>query len=170
MSATRLLGGAGALAALGYGGYYAVQSQEVGKAEKSLAQAVGLVDSEQRKLKSCTKALGESEAKQGELTRAYEEAAKAVQDGEVELEAARAALAELEAAHAKKQDKAHRVATDIQGLKSRILALKQDIERSSEATTMGEKSIKIARQEALEARKLYNPLNHPKVKAMLGGK
>lgn len=53
---------------------------------------------------------------------------------------------------------------------SKIGSMKQDVERAAEAVTLGERSLKIARQQAAEARKLYNPLNHPKVLALLGGK
>ena len=53
---------------------------------------------------------------------------------------------------------------------SKISTMKQEVERAAEAVTLGEKSLKIARQQAAEARKLYNPLNHPKVLSLLGGK
>lgn len=62
------------------------------------------------------------------------------------------------------------VARELESVASRITTLRQDVERASSAVTMGERSLQIARQQAAEARKLLNPLNHPQVQALVGRK
>jgi hypothetical protein len=64
----------------------------------------------------------------------------------------------------------NQVAKDLESVTSKIISLKREAERTSEATTMGEKSLMIARQQAADARKLFNPLNHPKLQALMGKK
>ena len=110
-----------------------------------------------------------------------------------ELETARKRFQEAEKAHKTKQEAAAKVITlpltcrsailrykfvlsqpqvvsELETVSSKISALKRDSDRATEAATLGQKSLVIARQQAVEARKLINPLNHPRVKAILGRK
>ena len=57
---------------------------------------------------------------------------------------------------------------ELESVTSKIGSLKRDAERASEAATLGQKSFEIARQQAVDAKKLLNPLNHPRVKSLLG--
>ena len=63
---------------------------------------------------------------------------------------------------------AHQLVNELETVGSKIGSLKRDAERATEAVTLGQKSLIIARQQAVDAKKLLNPLNHPKVKALLG--
>ena len=63
---------------------------------------------------------------------------------------------------------AHQLVNELETVGSKIGSLKRDAERATEAATLGQKSLIIARQQAVDAKKLLNPLNHPKVKALLG--
>lgn len=63
---------------------------------------------------------------------------------------------------------AHQLVNELETVGSKIGSLRRDAERATEAATLGQKSLIIARQQATEAKKLLNPLNHPKVKAMFG--
>ncbi|KAG1659491.1 hypothetical protein FOA52_015333 [Chlamydomonas sp. UWO 241] len=99
------------------------------------------------------------------------QALSAVDSEKKKLKSVGKVLEETEVKHStvvKHYEETMQAGKDIESIASRILSLKKDIERSSIAATMGEKSIVIARKEAEDARKLFNPLNHPKVKAMLG--
>ena len=52
----------------------------------------------------------------------------------------------------------------------RLRNLRADAERAREALTVGEQSLKVARERSMEVQKLVNPLNHPRVAELLGRK
>lgn len=89
----------------------------------------------------------------------------------MQLDEARKQVEVLEQQFQSKQEAASKVAKELEATEGKIGNLKRDIQRTSEALSLGEKSVKLARSQADEARKtLYNPLNHPKVLSLLGKK
>lgn len=63
---------------------------------------------------------------------------------------------------------APQAAADLQSAHSRLAELRAEAQRAQESLTLGEQSLVLARQKAAEAKQLLNPLEHPKVKKMLG--
>ncbi len=61
-------------------------------------------------------------------------------------------------------------ANETKAAASKLVNLQTERERAKEAVTLGEKSLVLARQQAQEARKLLNPLNHPRVSSLMGRK
>jgi hypothetical protein len=60
--------------------------------------------------------------------------------------------------------------SDARSALSRLAGLKAESERAKESLTIGEKSLVLAKARAKDASALLNPLNHPRVKELLGGK
>ena len=84
----------------------------------------------------------------------------------VQLDEARKQVEVLEQQFNSKQEVVVKVAKELQATEVKVSTLKRDVQRTSEAMSLGEKSVILARSQAAEARKtLYNPLNHPKVRS-----
>jgi chromosome segregation ATPase len=94
---------------------------------------------------------------------------QAVEMVQVQLDEARKQVEILEQQFHSKQEAVTKVAKELEAAEAKISTLKRDVLRTSEAMSLGEKSMHLARNQAAEARKtLYNPLHHPKVKSLLG--
>lgn len=151
-----------------YGGYYYNQASYINKFLQDEKSAHKLVEAEQKKLKTCSVTLAEQEGRQKSLGQSLEEFTKAAQKAESELEAARKNLARLEQEHEAKHESVKKVTKDLEAVASKINSLKQESDRAAAALTLGEKSLQLARQQASEAKKLLNPLNHPSLQGFIG--
>lgn len=101
-------------------------------------------------------------------SRGFIQSVEAVQ---VQLDEARKQVELLEQQFETKQAAVAKVSKDLDAAETKIGTLKRDVLRATEALSLGEKSVALARSQAAEARKtLYNPLNHPKVISLLGRK
>ena len=96
---------------------------------------------------------------------------QAVEEVQVQLDEARKQVQLLEQQFESKQEAVAKVTRELDAAETKIGTLKRDVLRTTEALSLGEKTVALARIQAVEARKtLYNPLNHPKVSALLGKK
>ncbi|GAX84300.1 hypothetical protein CEUSTIGMA_g11722.t1 [Chlamydomonas eustigma] len=158
-----LAGGVG----VGYGAYFLSQSGEIRKIEKEEKEASRLVENESKNLLIINKSLQEQETRQRELSEKIPSSQKAVEAAAASVEKARAHLQLLEQEYNTKQAEATKVINDLDSVMSRIESLRRDSDRAAGAVTLGQKSLAIAQQQRTDAKKLLNPLNHPRVKSLL---
>ncbi|PNW77384.1 hypothetical protein CHLRE_10g434200v5 [Chlamydomonas reinhardtii] len=164
-----ILGVAG-LGAVGFGGYFVVQQAEVRKYEKDRADIVSLIDTEKKRAATATKAQSGAEERIAELQLAEQQSFKAIKDLELKLDAARKQVQQLEQQLNSKTEDLKAKQTDLAAAHQRLAELKNEAERAKQSVTMGERSLALAAAKVTEAKALTNPLNHPKVKELLGKK
>ena len=138
--------------------------------EREQKQFQRVVDTESQHISTKKKLASEAEAKVLELEKKEVVGSAALRLVEQELDAVRKKLVEVESKYEKKVEEGEKIKNDIRSNRQRIVDLRADMERSAEALTLGEKSLKIARGQVGDARKLLNPLRHPRVKQLLGTK
>ena len=78
-------------------------------------------------------------------------------------------VGQLESQLKAKKDDATKVATDLVAAQGRLSELAAESERAKESVAMSEKSLGLALESYTHAGLLLNPLNHPRVKALIGG-
>ncbi|GIL71315.1 hypothetical protein Vretimale_2831 [Volvox reticuliferus] len=160
----------GAASGLGFGGYYFSQLQEVQKYEKDKKDIERLIETERKRLTTTAKVQAEQESRISEAESQVRERQKAIKDLELKLDAARKAVQQLEQQLKGKNDDLQSKQKELQSAQSRLADLRSETERAKQSVTMGEKSLLLANQKVAEAKLLTNPLNHPKVKTLLGKK
>ncbi|KXZ51544.1 hypothetical protein GPECTOR_12g507 [Gonium pectorale] len=159
---------AGAATGLGFGGYYMSQLQEVQKYEKDKKDIERLVESERKKVTTSTKAQSEQESRIAEAEGLVSERRKTIKELEIKLDAARKQVQQLEQQLKGKSIELQEKQADLAQAQARLGELRAEAERAKQSVTMGERSLALANQKVADAKLLTNPLNHPKVKALLG--
>eukprot|EP00798_Chlamydomonas_sp_ICE-L_P014308 gene14308-20289_t len=171
MTASRFLGlGAGGVVALVGGGYYAMHLGQFAKLESEVFSVKKLVDWETKALEGLAVSLTSQEMLLQTLATQEEEKKKELKSYGSKVEAARKHLVSMQAAYSKEQETALLVASDSLNAITTLDSLKAEFTRSREAVSTGEKALVLAKLKASESKKLLNPLNHPRVKALMGRK
>lgn len=166
---TILLGGASAVTA-GYGVYAVSQYQTVSALSKEETDVRKLIEGEQRKAKTTAAAITTEQANLEALQKKVETTRKGSAGVDAKVAAARKALEQAQAEQQKQQDELRKAETDLKSAVDKLGQLRGDVERSKEAVTMAERTLSMVSGRRREAEKLYNPLNHPKVKSLMGKK
>jgi chromosome segregation ATPase len=164
----KLFIGLGSFFGAGYGGYYLAQMKEVKSLEKDKNDILKLIDSEKKRIVSSKKASEELNVKIVNITKASETAVKAVAEAHSKLDAARKTVQQLEAQWQERQKELKRYQDDLKSSQAKLIELAAEAERAKESVSMSEKSLVLASQKVDASRQLLNPLNHPKVKSLLG--
>lgn len=159
--------GGGVLAG-GYAVYAGMQFMEVKKIDKENSTVKGLVTNDQQKLAKNTRAITDGESKIAAVQQKSEQTQKELLQVDSELTAAREQVTRLEKQYKDKADSLAQLRKDAEATASSIQSLKSECQRLKEAVTTGEKSLQLLNDRRKEAELLYNPLNHPKVKKLLG--
>jgi chromosome segregation ATPase len=167
-AAKRILPYTGIAAGVGTAVYVAQQSSEVNKLmkqrndiEKSATQSktqIRKYESQVLEQESLIKVLQQ----QGEVER------KAMSELDKSLAAARAKVAQLESQHSLKMDDLKRIDQEASDAAAKIVNMRGQIDTLHKSAATQEQNLKIMQQEVLKAKDLMNPLNHPKIKNMLG--
>eukprot|EP00798_Chlamydomonas_sp_ICE-L_P020841 gene20841-27673_t len=138
--------------------------------DSEMTTTAKMLSDEQKKVSTVKTSIVSQEKLIDTLAKKEAEQRKTLEGAGVKVEAARKALALHEAAFKKQQEESLQIAQESLNAVSKLSTLRTENERAREAVTLGEKSLMIARQQSAEARKLLNPLNHPRVAALMGRK
>lgn len=85
---------------------------------------------------------------------------------EAKLETARKEVARLEKEASRARDAIAKNLTETNETTSRLSKLQSEYTRIKESLSLGEKSLELARQKAVQAQDLLNPFNHPAVQKL----
>lgn len=171
LTAGRIAAGIGGVVALGYGGYYVVQSSELSalrKEQQGLETKVFVVKGRARQSESLileTDSLIKALGQQTELgLQAREEIAQ-------QLAAARAAVAALEAQQEEQEKDIQRIQQDLVKARGGLDLARQDAVKFKQEAQAAERSLVDLRgRMSISQQRQVNPLHHPMVKELMGRK
>ena len=160
------------LAALGIGagtaGYVLYHESEVSSLQKKKVTLEKAATQERNQLRAYESQISEQHSlikalqQQGELER------KAMVDLGGSLKAARDKVAQLEAQQQQTEADMQRLEREAAEAQAKIDSIRSSAEKLQQKQASTEQNIKLMQQEVVKAKELVNPLNHPKVRNLLG--
>ncbi len=162
-----LLGGG---AAAGTGAYVALHSADASKFAQQQKQLERSQQQERTQLRKYESSIIEQEALIKALQQQSAMEQKSMGELAESIEAAKAKVAQLEAQQAQKQEDVQRLEKEAAAASTKLETAREQAVKLQQSAAATEQNLKIMQLEVQKAKELVNPLNHPKVKNLLGRK